>query len=304
MPPIFLGLICAVCGGFLAIVNRALMRRGADVWAVSGVALVVGGLVILPFVDLEAIFVARFDVVSIAALIGANVAWAAMTVYDARAYAGLSASVNALLNALRLVLLVLAGRFLFGESIPPLGIIGSILIVIGILAGASLSELSQLRAARDRALAVLWGGVAITLDKYLTGVLPVDFVLLAGFFLPALFLLIVKGDIGRRIAREMRSAAFLLVLGGVLTGAMGWTLMYGFARGELWSTLALRHMDIVFTFIFALILLKERERGWQRGCAAVLCSVGAVCVTLSKDISSGAMRGAGESENRALLASP
>lgn len=282
MSPVTLGLCCALFTAILAVVNRDLMRSGANVWAVSVVSLLVGGMVLLPTVDPDTFFVGRIDGVTIASLIVANVSWAAMTFFDARAYDGLSAGLNAILNALRLVLVVLIGWWIFGEVVPWLGVVGSLLILGGIILGAERDDFARSRAVRDRGLAVVCGAIALSVDKYLTTQISVDVVLLAGFFLPAIVLLLMNpGVLGIIRQESLRRLASMLVA-GILTAAAGWTLVYGFSQGEFWSTLALRHADIVFTFILGVIVLGERERFLGRGIAALVCAVGAACVTFSK----------------------
>ncbi len=277
--PLVFGLLCGLAVACFAVVCRALMVRGADPWAVAWVSLVAGGLWIVPFVDLTGdIARAEWSVVTVVAFVAAQIAWAVTVFFDARAYSDLSASINALLSLFRLVLLVVVGIFAFGEAISVLGLLGVLGVVGGIGVGVERREIHAVRGARDRAIAVVAGATAISLDKFLTARLPLDLVLVAGFFLPALLLMVVRSDVLARARADVRRLPGLYLGAAVLNALAGWALVYGFAFGDLWTTSALRHAEVVFTFLLAVCFLGERERWVRRGVGAIICVGGAALV--------------------------
>jgi len=255
------------------------MVRGADPWAVAWVSLVAGGLWIVPFVDVAGdIARAEWSVVTVVAFVAAQLAWAVTVFFDARAYTDLSASINALLSLFRLVLLVLVGVYVFDEAISPLGFLGALGVIGGIGVGVERRDVHAARGARDRVIAVVAGATAISLDKFLTARLPLDLVLVAGFFLPALILMVVRRDVVGRASVDVRRLPGLYLGAAVLNALAGWALVYGFAFGDLWTTSALRHAEVVFTFILAVCFLGERDRWVRRGLGALICVGGAALI--------------------------
>lgn len=282
MHPLLFGLLCGLAASCLSLTYRALMVRGADPWAVAWGSLIAGGLLIVPFVDLSGDLArANWDGQTVAIFVCTQMAWAIMTFFDARAYTDLAASINAILNALRLVIIVLVGVFVFGEEASPLGLFGAAVVIGGIVVGVQRSELGASRGARDRGIAVLAAATAISCDKFLVSRLPIDLVLIAGYFVPAALLALVRPGVVRATALDIPRFPALYLAVTVFSALAGWALVYGFAHGQLWTTSALRHAEIVFTFVLAVIFLGERERLVGRGVGAALTLSGAALVAFA-----------------------
>lgn len=274
--PLLLAVLAALCATAVSVMYRVYAARGGDLGALLLLQSLPTGLVMALLLRPSGL--AALSALDWAVFVVSGLLWALMAHLDVRAYETMGAGVNAVLNTSRVVLLTASGLLLFAEPMSAAQALGCVLVLLGILGiVASRGEVSR-EGLRYRAACVLVGGLALTLDKWLTGHADPGLVTLSGYLVPGL--LFAAQQRGRReaIGVELARSWRLLLATSALYGALGVALIFSLAAGRLWSTMLVYEARVVFTFAVGALWLGERASVLRRGIAALVCLAGVAVV--------------------------
>lgn len=272
MNTIILTVIAAVSVAILDALFRYSMQKKIRVTAIAWYNFVVAGLLILLVNPLPSLAGITFPVVGF--LLLSSTLWALQSITDIKAFEGLSLSVNAILGAAGVVLINAAGLYLFNESASLLQISGICVIISSMLIGVNFRKVGELKGSCLRAVSVLAGALALVIDKHLMTLVSPQLVLVSGYLLPAALMSALYSSELRSLGSELRAHPIVMHLMPILYAAIGYCLIYSIGLGDLWETISLYQLKIVFSFVIGFSLLKERERLAVRLCAAALTLAG------------------------------
>lgn len=278
LPELF-ALAGALCTAGYEILTRVCIQRGCSpsgLGFINSVAGTVLLLVLFPFPSFSGLTVQLTWL-----LILSSALWTAMIYFDNRAYISLDASTNAILGSLRFVLLTLSGFFIFHEEVNLAGWVGVLLILGSIYYGIHLPQIRNNSSLWFRLFSVLSGALAIIVDKYLTARLDIQLVLVAGYFIPSLLFGLCRPVLFLNFYKEWKKSRGMLLPCALLYALLGYFFVYGFGSGDLWSTIAIYRLRIVFVLVLAYFFLKESEELARRLVSGCLCVIGALLVALS-----------------------
>ena len=260
----------------LDVLYRYAMQHDYDPYAIVWYNLTAGGLLLLLFRGLPQAGLGGGAALPI--LLASSAFWALQAWLDIKAFQGLPASVNATLNAAGLIALNLAGVIVFAEGIGAAQAAGLVLIVCSMFVEVDLRAGHERRGTAYRAGAVICGTLALVLDKRLTMMISTDWVLLCGYLGPALIMLVMRPAVVRQAAGELKRHWLVLGASAVLYALVGFGIIVSISLASLGATMSIYQLRIVFTFLLAAVLLRERERFTARAAGAALAIAGIMLV--------------------------
>jgi drug/metabolite transporter (DMT)-like permease len=228
------------------------MLADVDPWVLAIFNSFVGGLLILCFTGLPSFH--GLGYVNLILLLMANIFWSGATLLYFQTLRDLDVALNAILDCLRYVLLMLAGWALFDESVGAFDLAGVALIVGSILFGLNFRNVRYRRGAIYSLSAVLCGTGALAIEKQLTSAIDTDLVILSGFFLPGLFYCIARPSSVPQIAPTFRRNGLFLIVTSVLIACTGANLIYALGKGQLGLSMTIYQSSVVITFILGALL--------------------------------------------------
>ncbi len=276
LTPYSVAFLCAAISALIGVLYRFNMRAQIDAWALSFINSLAGGLVLITL--LPAPQWTFIDPLIGTMLFASGLIWMLMVYWDLLAYEELEASVNALMNTTRLIVQCSLGVFLFEERFNLQAIAGICLIIAAIYSGVRSGLIRWNRSALFRGLSIISGMVALTIDKYLTTIIPYELVLLSGYFIPATLFLIIRPRTLMKSLGTIRKFPFLSFANITLFSIVGFTLVYSIAHGGFGATTAILQSSTFFAFVFGVLFLKETSKWQLRLLASLLSMAGAILV--------------------------
>jgi drug/metabolite transporter (DMT)-like permease len=261
--------------------NDILYRKGmlshVDPWVLAIFNSFLGGLLILCFTGFPSF--SGLGHVNLILLLMANLFWSGATLLYFQTLRDLDVALNALLDCLRYVLLMLAGWALFGERVGAFDLAGVFFIIGSILLGLNLNNVRYRRGAIYSMSAVLCGTGALAIEKQLTSAIDTDLVILSGFFLPGIFYCMARPATVLQIGPAFRRNGPFLVLTSVLIACTGANLIYALGKGQLGLSMTIYQSSVVITFVLGALLLGEREDLYRRCVSSILCLTGIALIS-------------------------
>ncbi len=276
--PEFLALAGALLTSLLGLTYRGLIRCKEDGVLLAFWNSAAGGIVLAAVVTFPGL-----GSISSAAgfyLLASGLLWTAMVYCDLRAYGSMDLSLNALLNSLRLVLSVMIGASIFGESLSTGKIAGIVLILAALWVTARKNQLS-FRSGAARILAVACGTAALAIDKHLSQTISIELILMNGYLIPTIFFAIYGMQIILFRPAYTPERVWKIALSSVLMAGSGYGLIVALGRGQLGTTMILNQMTLVFSFLIGVIFLRERTNLTARTIAVILAVAGAILTVSS-----------------------
>ena len=254
------------------------MKSTGDLWGILMLNNVGATLVLLSVIPFPHYL--EFDSHVLMFLFLSGACWVLAASFDLKSHTYLDASVGSILSSIRYVLLTLVGVLLFKEDIAWLGAGGVALILISVAMMIDFSSLTFRKGAFFKILAVVFAGVALITDKYLTGLVDIEVVVFTAFFLPGTFYVLSRPLKVQAMVSEVVQSRGKMILTPIGLAAMYYCYAHAFGEGELTVTIAIAQTTVVVVFIFGVLFLKERDRLFMRAFSSILCVLGAILVSI------------------------
>jgi drug/metabolite transporter (DMT)-like permease len=273
----YLAVAVAVGSAVSDLCVRALQRDRDQSWAIGTIGSLLGSIVLLPFVELQARYLSA-EVLLLFALSG--VLWAFMVLWDMRSYAHADAASNAILSIVRTLLLVVAGCAVFGEKLTASIVYGGALVLCGIFVCIPFEMYRKPKGLKYRFGSIAAGTAAIIVDKTLVGLTDFRLVAWAGYILPGLVFVLLRPS-GWRNELRIESASRAALMAAILTlyVGLGPFLIMSFGLGHMGSTFLVLQTKLVLVLLLSAALLHEREYLGRKIAAAGLCGAGVALMT-------------------------
>ena len=192
-----------------------------------------------------------------------------------RSHIYLDVAVSAIFGALRYVLLAIAGWVLFAETVSMAGMAGMVLIILSVLWNVDLSSAHFRLGSLYRLVAILLVNVGTLNDKFLMHWFPVETVVFAAFFLPAVSFTLIRPAKLLAIPGEIRRSHGLLLMAPLIQPFAYYFYAQAFAQGKLVVATSIMQLVPVLTLLLGVLLLRERQDLGRRVVACILCIIGA-----------------------------
>lgn len=268
----------ALTAAALEVQCRSLMRSGWNAWGLSIVTSAISALILVLYLGTPDLIILQWSEIFL--LIISSILWTGMVYYDLRAFGEMDAGINALLSTARLIFLTLAAIILFAEKFTWMDAFGIALVVSGIMYGVRFDAQHSKDGMRFRAYSLLYGALAILLDKYLTLRVDAKTVLVCSYIIPPIICILLrplalKGCYGMALKtwNVFIPCLFLYAL-------CGYTFVFSFAKGELWTTIAVTQTRVLFVIILSAMFIRERTDFRKRLVGGAICFLGAVVISL------------------------
>jgi len=208
-----------------------------------------------------------------------TVLYALAHIVSTKAFQQLEASVFSVLFASSAIWTMIAGRFLFDDTITLTQLAGVILVFASV---SVLVERKGLKVDIGTLLGLLTGmlfGLATAGWTYVGRHADVPTWTALSFLAPSLLVLAIRpGSVlkmkpflsGKRLSR--------MALLGVIFSISSLASLFAYTRGNVNLVAALQQTSIITTPLLAVAFLHERERLWRKGVAAVVCCAAVILI--------------------------
>lgn len=215
-------------------------------------------------------------------LVLTSVLYGASTIFIYKSLKFTEASIFTVLFSFRAVWIILGGIFVLNEVFLPIQMLGSLLILLSIIIVSWKKEAFRVKRGELYAIlaAILFGAATVN-DAFVLQTLDPTTYLTYGFIGPGLFIWLLFPQKTKLLVKTVKSKA--------VSGISLLSFVYGVsALGYLWaykvgSNLAqiasIYQVSSILTIIFAILLLRERDRIWLKIFAGILSFVGVLLVT-------------------------
>ncbi|MBI3342052.1 DMT family transporter [Candidatus Curtissbacteria bacterium] len=211
-------LLCAVfLSALSSLLQRVLMKADkSDPFAYSVVFQILGGLVIGAFATVKGFVVPPFAQYPINFLL-LTILYGSGTVFLFNAYKYLEASEVTILTSVRSIVVIATAVFLLGEAFNFQKVVGTFLILLSVfLLSKNIGRIKFNKGILYVLGMALCYGSAITNDAYLLPHVDVFSYTAVGFFLPGLFLVLVKPKVVLQLKPFLNTKIFAKMLALVL----------------------------------------------------------------------------------------
>ena len=261
-------------------VNKILLRFSMSEkscpWAVMMISALMGSIFVLSFFDFP--YFGDLNSFAVMLLVFNGMLWVAPWILELKAYEHLDASVAEVYGALRLILLIVAGVFLFDEGMSLMQFSGVIIIFGTVIISADKGSFSSNPGVRYSIASTLLMSTGMIIDKYLTQFLPAELLLLSGYCIPALIVSVIGFRRIRSIPAAVVSSRYLLLIVPALGVARYYAFVQAFAVGDVTTTTIIVRAGVVMVFVLEVALLQMREDLWRKGASCLACLIGTILV--------------------------
>lgn len=280
MNPISSALVAMLLVAASKTLFRWLMKQQSDPWPAMMLTYLGALPVLLVLVGPPKLHAAPLEIYAL--LVAGGIVWSLAILNDVRSHMYLDVAVSAIFGALRYVLLAVAGWVLFAETVSVAGMAGMGLIVLSVLWNVDLSNAHFRAGSLYRLIAILLVNVGTLNDKFLMHWFPVETVVFAAFFLPAVSFTLIRPAKLLAIPREVRRSRGLLLLAPLIQPFAYFFYAHAFAQGKLVVATSIMQLVPVLTLLLGVGLLRERQDLGRRSVACILCILGAWLVAMDE----------------------
>lgn len=273
MSPILLALIAVMATSCIHVILRLSVTSGAKPYAT------------LIFYNLGAfsVLLIYFGIPSLAGLtwstatllIAAALLWLLSGIWSMRAYETLDASSGEIFGSAYFIFSVLIGVFIFQEHFSTLTLLGLTLVIAGIAWESSRSKIRFSSGCCYKLASCAATVCAVSLNKYLTGVVPISWIVLSGLLIPGLIYLAMDWRAVAQIVPAIRDARGLLLI-PILEGICYVAAIHAYANGSLSTISILFRTGVAFVLVIEVFLLRLQLDLARKITASALCVGGAV----------------------------
>lgn len=217
----------------------------------------------------------------------ASVLFAVANVMIYRAYSKLDASLYAIINSSKYVIIVLGAFILLGDKLAPQQLLGASMILMASVYTSIISRHKQAKGAAMRYIILAFAASAVVAfaqlsERVAVVAAPMSTYILLGWSLQALLLFVFVAP--RLRHAEYRPNTYMtrsLIVTGVLRGIAGVCVVYAVAHTQNASIVfSLAATKVVAISIAGYFFLKERSFALNRFIAAVITATGILLVVI------------------------
>jgi drug/metabolite transporter (DMT)-like permease len=272
-------LVCVVTSAALKIVQSSCMQQSANRSSVLIWYNILGGLLLLPFVSLNAL--SAVPGLAWALLFFAAVMWLLCDSFHLESMKYLSAADNEIISTLRVVLIALVGLILFQDQLSSSALLGMVIIVVSMVYNLDLSSLEFNKGTRLALIGAGCATLAISIDKVLLGFISPQIIVVFAFLIPGTILLLRRSQDAYKVLPTLKCVGFPLILAPVIGVIRYYCMVHAYSLGQLSSVTMILQATVFVVFLAELFLFRQSEKiMMKRGISSAGCAMGAVLVCL------------------------
>lgn len=277
--PILLALLSTLCGVSSGTIQRAVMRKRGDAYAVMIFNDFLACLFLALIFGLPDFFSFSFYTFLLLALGGFF--WGIAGWANLKSSECLDLNASSIIGKFKFIVLTLCGIIIFNESLSFSDLIGIFLIVVASLSSCDFSSGIVKRGSILKVLAVLANTAAIANEKVLSSHVDVADISFMGFFFSFLMFLILYPAKIKGLKNEVVKSKGLLFMVPALKIISSMALITALKSGTLSGVIAICQLDLLIVFVFGIIFLRENNNLWKKGFASGLCVCGGFIVNFA-----------------------
>lgn len=271
-------ILAVISGALDAIIFKHAVNRGACEWGTLILYHIIAVLLLIPFVTIPSL--SELSLFELICLASACTLWVIGDLYGIAAYRFMEASACKVYGTIKIVIITTAGIFFFGESLPPLALVGVGLIIVSIFYQYNVQSKHSLRGSLYMLISAVFIAGALIVDKYLTTIIDEQIIVFYGFLIPMCMYILFGIRHVPKIVPILKQTNYLFLLAPITGCFSHYCLIRALSIGDLSVTYTIQETGIIFVFLFETILLKTQKNFEVRAKSCLTCAIGAILVCL------------------------